>query len=324
MLALVILLGVFAGIGALNPHLINLLTLRKVDDYPLYTMRYFGDYRFLQQTGLADSPGLSSLRPGESRPFACTVIYGRSPQGEALLGRNFDWERDSALLLYTDPPDGYASVSMVDLDFLGFEEGVTWQTLQNLKQAPLWPFDGMNERGVAVGILAVPDTPGLRDPAKPTLGSLEVVRLILDYAGNLDEALELIQSVNIDFSGGPWLHYMISDRQSSAVVEILRDRISIIRNQEPWQAATNFLLTGLDESRGGAICRRYRLASDRLAASQGVIEPDQAMEILAQTSQESTVWSVVYHLDSGQILVAVGRDYQEPHTFTIKPFREIR
>ena len=36
-----------------------------------------------------------------------------------FYGRNFDWEFSPALLLFTDPPDGYASVSMVDLTFLG-------------------------------------------------------------------------------------------------------------------------------------------------------------------------------------------------------------
>ena len=36
-----------------------------------------------------------------------------------LLGRNFDWYEHPALILFTDPPDGYASVSMVDISYLG-------------------------------------------------------------------------------------------------------------------------------------------------------------------------------------------------------------
>jgi hypothetical protein len=325
LLAAAVLLLVLAGISSIDPHLLSLLTLRRVDDFPLYTMRYIGDYQFLESVGLEKVPGLSSLPGGEGRPFACTVIYGRSPQGKALMGRNFDWEHRSTMLLYTAPPDGYASVSMVDIAYLGFEQGISWEALKNLKQAPFWPFDGMNERGVAVGILAVPATPGLRDPARPTLDSLAVVRLILDYAGDLDEALTLIQSVNIDFGGGPWLHYLISDRNGSAVVEILSDRISIIRSQQPWQAATNFLLTGLSESEADTSCRRYRLASDSLAARQGVIEPYQTMNLLKDVSQESTVWSVVYNLDSGEILVALGRDTSAVHVFNLKkPLREIR
>lgn len=315
--AAAVLLLILAGIGWMNPYLVSLVTLRKADDHPLYTMRYLADYRFLERVGLTEVPGNNWLPAEKSQPFACTVIYGKTPQGEALLGRNFDWEQDPALLLYTDPPDGYAAVSMVDLEFLGIDEGVAWETLEKLREAPFWPFDGMNERGVAVGILAVPGTPGLRDPTKPTLDSLAVIRLILDYAGDLDEALALIQSVNIQFSGGPWLHYLISDREGSALVEILSDRISIIRSPEPWQAATNFIQTGLSESEADAACIRYRIASDRLAAAQGVLEPLQAMEILKDTSQQSTVWSIVYNLKSGEVLVSLGRNYSRVHAFAL-------
>jgi Flp pilus assembly protein TadD len=33
-----------------------------------------------------------------------------------FYGRNFDWDFSPALLLFTNPPDGYASVSRGDLD----------------------------------------------------------------------------------------------------------------------------------------------------------------------------------------------------------------
>ncbi len=320
-----LILLVLAGIFIIDPHLLSLATFRRVDDFPLYIMRYYGGYQFLQTTGLDAVPGLSSLPSEHPQPFACSAFYGHSPQGDALLGRNFDWEHRSTLLLFTDPPDGYASVSLVDLGYLGFEEGVSWQALKNLEEAPFWPFDGMNERGVAVGLLAVPPTPGLHDPARPSLDSLAVIRLILDYAGDLDEALALIQSVNIRFGSGPWLHYLIGDQNGSAVVEILSDRVSVIRSQQPWQAATNFLLSDLSESQADASCWRYQKASDLLESTRGIIEAPQAMSLLGDVSQESTVWSVVYNLTSGDILIALGRDYDRLHAFNLAhPFRKFR
>jgi hypothetical protein len=49
------------------------------------------------------------------------------------------------------------------------------------------------------------------------------------------------------------------------------------------------------------------------------------MNLLKDVSQESTVWSVVYNLDSGEILVALGRDTSAVHVFNLKkPLREIR
>ncbi len=319
------LLTVILAFLFINPLVASLLTFHQVDDYPLYTMQYRGDYKVLSSLGLDSIPGLASTREANHN-FACTVFYGHNAKGEALLGRNFDWRHRSSLLLFTDPPDGYASVSMVDLGYLGFEPGgVNLQSLSNLKSAPLWPFDGMNERGVAIGMMAVPDTQGLHDPAKPTVDSLAVIRLVLDYAGDLDEALNIMQGANIDFGSGPWLHYLVSDREGSAVVEILADRINVIRNQQPWQAATNFVLSGLSEPEADAACPRYQTASDYLEQNQGVLDSIEAMSLLEDVSQPETVWSVVYQLDTSEIQIALGRDYTDVHIFNLAhPLKEIK
>jgi len=85
-------------------------SLNKLDDFPLYTMHYYGDYE------------LPNLAPQASPPqdMQCTCFSTKTERGSQLLGRNFDWDDHPALLLYTDPPDRYASVSMVDISFLGF------------------------------------------------------------------------------------------------------------------------------------------------------------------------------------------------------------
>jgi penicillin V acylase-like amidase (Ntn superfamily) len=76
--------------------------------------------------------------------------------------------------------------------------------------------------GLAVGMMAVDEADSGADPAKATLGELEVIRLLLDRAANVGEALDLLESVNIDFSGGPPLHYFIADASGkSAVVEFV-------------------------------------------------------------------------------------------------------
>ncbi len=320
------LLAVILAFLSINLPVLSLLTFRQVDDYPLYTMQYRGDYKVLPSLGLNSIPGLASSKDQPTLDFACTVFYGRDEKGEALLGRNFDWQHKSSLLLFTNPPDGYASASMVDLGYLGFEPGgVSLLSLNNLKAAPLWPFDGMNERGLAIGMMAVPATPGLHDPAKPTIDSLSVIRLVLDYASDLDEALKIIQGVNIDFGSGPWLHYLLSDREGSAVVEILADRINVIHNQQPYQSATNFMLSGLSEPEADASCWRYQTASDYLEQNQGILDSAEAMGLLKNVSQVNTVWSVVYQLDTGEIQIAMGRDYTDVHNFSLAvPLKEIK
>ena len=42
------------------------------------------------------------------------------------------------------------------------------------------------------------------------------------------------------------------------------------------------------------------------------------MDLLKRVSQDHTVWSVVYNLNTGQIRIALGRDYDQVHTFDLK------
>ena len=75
---------------------------------------------------------------------------------------------------------------MVDIAYLGFGDGAVDLTTLPLTErralldAPGWPFDGMNEAGVAIGMAAVPSADERRDPGKPTIDSLAVMREVLD------------------------------------------------------------------------------------------------------------------------------------------------
>ena len=76
---------------------------------------------------------------------------------------------------------------------------------QALLNAPALPFDGMNERGLAVGMAAVLDGNMRPDPIKETVDSLQVIRKMLDQAGTVDEAVAVLQQYNIEWGSGPAL-----------------------------------------------------------------------------------------------------------------------
>ena len=42
------------------------------------------------------------------------------------------------------------------------------------------------------------------------------------------------------------------------------------------------------------------------------------MNLLQATSQDHTVWSVVYNLSSGEIRLAMGKDYNKVYSFRLK------
>jgi hypothetical protein len=294
----------------------TLLSLEQVDDYPLYTMHYYGAY-----AGQAFWPdaGEQALAVGPSPSWACSLFAALGDRDSMLFGRNFDWMFSPALLLFADPPDGYASVSMVDIAYLGFEEGrahgltdLPLGERQGLLDAPFIPFDGMNERGLAVGMAAVPPGGMRPDPAKETIGSVEVIREILDHASSVDEAVAILQSYNVTMEEVP-LHYLIADRSGrSVLVEFYEGEVVVSPNEETWHLATNFLRASVGVSAQGE-CWRYDRIEGRLAEAGGKITPQDAMGLLADVSQANTQWSIVYGMSTGDITVTMARQYDEPH-----------
>ena len=313
---------------------ITLASLQKVSDFPLYTMHYVGDYGFGEYLRELKSklssvesrrPPVYDANPVRLPGFACTTFAAGTLQGERLLGRNFDWYHHPALLLFTDPPDGYASVSMVDISYLGFSEEVKPDdkaALAELLKAPYLPFDGMNARGLAVGMMAVDHSEGGNDPRKATLDDLEAIRLVLDYAANVEQAIDLLGQYNIDWGNGPAIHYLLADAEgNSAVVEFINGERRVFRSPESWQISTNFLFAEVPLARAGEECWRYKTAETALTRSKGVLSSQEAMGLLQNVSQEgttATIWSVVYNLSSGQVQVAMGRDYGKVYSFELK------
>ena len=291
-------------------------SLEKVDDYPLYTMHYHGAYWAAAPAG----EGVGWLADATSP--ACSLFVALGDPDHMLYGRNFDWRYSPAVLLFTDPPDGYASVSMVDITYLGFG-GAKAGTLTDLPlversallRAPSLPFDGMNEHGLAVGMAAVPESDMPREPGRDNIGSLGIIREMLDHARDVDEAVSLLQSYNIQWTGGPALHYLVADASGRAVlVEFYQGEMIVMPNEAPWHLATNFLRTVAGETAKGR-CWRYDMIFGRLTGAEGRIIARDAMALLEGVSQEGTQWSVIYRMSTGEVNVSMGRQYGNVHTF---------
>jgi hypothetical protein len=296
----------------------GLMNLQQVDNHPLYVLHYQGDYAFDEflKEGLRGN-AVSQL--SDHSDWACTCFAAMGVSGDFQFGRNFDWNDDPTLLLFTDPPDAYASVSMVDISYLGFGKGEpSEENLRNLSEAPFLPFDGMNEYGVVIGMMAVPHAEGGNDPSKITIDSLHAIRLVLDYAKNIDEAIALLDNYNVDFGDGPPLHYLIADRGgNSVVIEYLDNEMIVIRNGGTWQVATNFILAGTTLEQARSSCDRYRTTYDALNRNGGGMIGDGSMLLLNDVSQPSTIWSVVYNMSSGDIQIVMGRAYGQPLAFKL-------
>lgn len=327
----------------------TLKSLTKVNDHPLYTMKFYGDYGFAQRVGLSkgepvasavskrstNSALLGGLRvsaletmnakntvgcstPGDNT-WGCTCFVAYGNPANPQFGRNFDWHDCIPLLLFTNPPNGYASVSIVDLEYLGYArvnlpDGGGDKTA--LLESPWYPFDGMNEKGVTVGMMAVPAARAPYDPKKISLGELGTIRLILDFAASTDEAIALLGKFNLRVEDPP-VHYLIADAGGhSAVIEYVNGSMSELKNSEPWHVSTNFIITG-SAAPANSPCWRYNTAYSELRTANGVLSSEGAMGLLSRVSQVSTIWSVVYGMSGGTVLVATDRGYAGALKFSL-------
>lgn len=304
----------------------TLESLVKVDDYPLYTMRYIGAYSPIPaSTSSTQHPARLPHDHYPAPTWACSLFAALGDEDGMLYGRNFDWTYSPALLLFTDPPAGYASVSMVDIAYLVDASAV--ETLLDLPlvartpllYAPFLPFDGINEHGLAIGMAAVPGSDMPYDPAKEEIGSLAVMRVILDRARTVEEAVSVLSDYNVDMEGGPPLHYLIADRFGQAVLVEFREGEMVARSTDsPWHLATNFICTEAGDELLGH-CTRYDAIHTRSSQAAGQLAPQQAIDLLEQVSQPgSTQWSVVYDMSHGDVRVAMGRNYEQIHRFTLE------
>lgn len=253
----------------------------------------------------------------------CSAFSTFDNKGNSIFARNLDLDGDHPVLaLYTSPSHGYDSISIVELTTLGLSND-NEKLLANLRQyqerspllrAPYMPRDGMNEKGLVVATLNVPSEKIIYDKSKPVLGRWQVLRMLLDKAATVEEALALMKDYNC-FDGS--VHFLIADAWgNSAVVEYLDGEMKVISSDENFQVVTNFYLS--NHERPGKGKERYNTAYDMLSSSKGNIEEVDAMDILMAVREDSTVYSIIYNQGTGNVYLAYNGNYNSVYKFNLK------
>ncbi len=332
-----ILLAILS-VGALFfNELRSLFSLKKMSDAPLYTITYYGDYgfdEFLQVGAQSDSDierfVTRRLLKGMPIEFGvtgggCSAFYAQDEAGGGLYGRNFDFDFAPPLVVKTTPKDGYASISIVNLAFAGYGENNlpkpgdlnSFLTLA----APYLPFDGMNETGLCVALLAVPKAKPPYEDGRVMLNTTTAIRLMLDHAGAVEEAVALLADYNLYFSGDIDCHYLVSDAAGdAAVIEFWEGKLHTVRSPEPYEIATNFVMTnGVNLGEGFNEFERFDTIEQCLMQGGGVLTAGEAMTLLSQVAIPGrTRWSVVYHPATLTAQIAVGENYESIFEYSLR------
>ena len=315
----------------------SLLSLKQRDNYPMYTMTYYGDYGFddFLTKGVTNDADLinyvsSRLLKGKKinagmPEIGCTSFITRNKKGDVLYARNYDYPYCPFVLVKTKPDNGHASVSVVDLTALGYRKDFLPKKIKDrlaLLGAPYLPFDGMNEKGLAISILVVPKTDLPNDPDKITLNTLTANRLILDKAATVDEALELFKKYNIYFSQDIFVHFLVADSSGKSALVEYWDGAMHIKEEH---VASNFLAhnqLSITENQEWCEFERYHKVNAALDAGGGIMEEMEAAQLLCDVGiydKEIDIlqWSAVYNLTQRSGLVFPNRRLQSAHRFTV-------
>jgi hypothetical protein len=321
----------------------TLASLDVINDHPFYRMTFHGEYpRYLE------AKKRFYWAMGLPKP-QCSSFAVLNPQGHVILGYNNDGESHTIILLTTDPPGGYASISISAIG-----DGFPWFTKSHtpfdsdrdrslLLYAPYDTQCGMNEMGLAVSTMTDLEGNWSPNPGKETVGAAEARRLILDRARDVEEAVALLSQRNVSYQGTSVSHLLLADRSGhSVLLEWVDGEMKVIRNQQSWQVSTNFRVYGSEATISADISHyqagemipndtaggrywRYVVAWEALRRADGLLSPESSMDLLKAISLDFdrggtrilTNYSVVFDLTTGEVQAVTDRKYHDIYRFRL-------
>ena len=371
-LLIVILLIPLIAVCAWWGEIRTLATVRQVGDNPyLYTMEYKAAYDLddviakdvdtnaellgyvisrvgkglpikIQSSQVADENG-------ELKTFNCTSFQAKQADGDGYwYGRNYDYYKNPTLVTVSHPKKGYASIGVSDMSHIGYgldKLPAKFLSRINCMAAIYAPVDGINEKGLCTSIMALPKQASQQDTEKHDVGTSMIMRLWLDRCATVEEALALLETVDVrhDALVGAGYHYMVADASGDcAVVEFDKDdawKTIVIRKPQDTTCmlVTNHLLnpkhytTEPDPAVGNPHSYswdRYAKAGQYLREHGGVLTMEQAQECLALVhwvdlpipgdEVEDTQYSNVYDQQNLTLSLRNWNDYNTTQTFFLK------
>jgi len=248
---------------------------------------------------------------GEMATLNCTSFQAAKADGNGFLfGRNYDFFKNPTLVTVSRPKKGYASIAVSDMSHFGYSlEKLPSSFLTRLSSlASIYaPVDGMNEKGLCTSIMALPRQAALQDTERHNVGTTIIMRLWLDRCATVQEALDLLETVDVchDIAVGSGYHYMVADAAGDcAVVEFDKEdgwKTMVVRKGEGdrFMLVTNHLLsekyytTEPDPAVGNPHSKswwRYETAGAYLDAHEGSLTLDEAQECLSLVHWKDLVW----------------------------------
>ena len=336
-LGLVIVAGVFVWMefGALIKSANSCV---KLDD-GLYYMEYKGDDGF---DGLMAKGGFEKaddmvgyiiefLSKGHYKPevetskesYGCSALTVKTPDGSVMMGRNFDFPSAIGLIMHCIPDKGYETITTFNVEFYQFGEEFKPEGFKNQYMCLAGLFvalDGINEKGLAIADLMAGDSIETHQrTSKPDLTTTAAIPYMLKNAANVNEALKLLEGIDMHSDIGTAHHYAMADISGrSVVVEYVDNKMVVtespaVANHYLCEQKLNVGLTEGDD--------RYDRLCQRFDQTQGVMSEKQLTDAIAAVSQPQrkgflgTAWTMVMDLSHPSVTYYSLRHFDKPFHF---------
>ncbi|TJX14923.1 linear amide C-N hydrolase [Tissierella creatinini] len=232
----------------------------------------------------------------------CTIFAKREEEG-LIIGRSFDWVQLGGNINFLPPYRSYGTrtIGTCFIEQLGEDK----------------PYEGINERGLLVAVVALPTIREEKRELSPLIMNCDgMVRFILERASTVDEALYIIKQFTLDYGikyGLPKVQYFFAD--SDDKVGIYEEGVyeeSVDLKVGEYRMLTNQSVT----SDNG--CIRYNKIKAILDEGN-VIDEETCMEISSKAKQEYlTAWTSVYNLKKKEFILCVDQNFDIKYRFNIE------
>ena len=321
----------FAGILYITFYneIVTIRSIKRINDIPVYEMNYRGEYAFDKylMTGsknygeyvnFMDAYLLKGIPKVYYDSFQCSTFFARTPEGHYILARNLDTTEAIPFVLKTNAKKGFQTVGMANL------QNVSWNSANLASRftalaAPYYTFDGINEKGVAIGALSVPvGSKSDMNDDKITLYDFAVIRLTLEKAESVEDAIQQLLQYNVKMEDKYPSQYMIADAAGNcAVIAYIDGGLKVVEKEGNYQIATNMLLYNNEEHLGYS-SGRFHAFEKVLKEKDGIISIEDALQLLIeQAVLGQAQWSSVYDLTDQTMSVKFYGDYENTYTYQL-------
>ena len=185
------------------------------------------------------------------------------------------------------------------------------------------PLDGLNEKGLAVSVNMIQDQAAIhQDTGKPDITTTTAVRLLLDQAEDVEEALELLGQYDFHSSMGMMVHLALADAGGRSVAVEYVDNEMIV-TETP--VVTNFYLAaGEKQGMGTAQSHtRYEILTGVLEEYETMTETEMrdALDSVSKDNFgefESTEWSIVMNQETKELIYYHREDYETGYLISVE------